>query len=142
MEPICVRSSGYIELEKIIDDRDGNLCVIEECRDIPFKIRRVYFINHLENHISARGQHAHKTLQQVIFCIQGSFTLKLDDGTTQQDIIMDRDNIGIILGVGLWHTMTQFSSGCVLLILASDFYDADDYIRDYNTFLQVTKNIS
>lgn len=136
MNPIRVQRSGYVQLEKIIDDRDGNLCVIEEARDVPFAIRRIYFINHLENSVSVRGKHAHKQLQQAIFCIQGSFSLLLDDGTVQQAIVMNRDNIGVILGAGLWHEMTDFSPGCVLLVVASDYYDEDDYIRDYDAFLQ------
>lgn len=137
--PITVKNSGYVELKKVADDRDGVLCIMNGMLDIPFEIKRVYYINHLENARSVRGKHAHKTLQQVIFCISGSFTLSLDDGTNQQDIHMWRDNQGVILGPGLWHTMHSFSNGCILLIAASDYYDESDYIRDYDEFLELIK---
>ena len=70
----------------------------------------------------------------VIFCICGSFILDLDDGRTRQSVRLDRDNVGVRLGPGLWHCMHSFSSGCVLLVAASDWYDEADYIRDYDDF--------
>lgn len=136
LEPIRVKHSGYVILDKIIDERDGNLCVIEGMHTIPFDIKRVFYINHLENCVSLRGEHAHKMLQQVIFAINGSFTLHLDDGKSQQDIHLFKDNVGVILGAGLWHTMRDFSSGCILLCLASDYFSESDYIRSYDEFLQ------
>ncbi len=139
MQKINVKNSGYIELPRIIDEHDGVLSIMEGNKDIPFDIKRVYYINHLENLESVRGKHAHKALQQVIFCINGSFTLTLDDGQTKQDIHMWRDNIGVILGTGLWHEMHSFSSGCILLVVASDYYDEADYIRNYDEFLKQYK---
>jgi dTDP-4-dehydrorhamnose 3,5-epimerase-like enzyme len=139
-EPIIVQNSGYIELSKIRDDRDGNLIIANSNKEIPFLIKRVYYINQLENSISVRGKHAHKQLEQVIFCISGSFLLGLDDGFNQQKILMNEDNVGIFLGKNLWHTMEDFSSGCVLLIFASDYYDEKDYIRCYTEFLDYLKN--
>ena len=137
MQEINVKNSGYIELPRVVDERDGVLSIMEGNKDIPFDIRRVYYINHLENLQSIRGKHAHKTLEQVIFCINGSFVLSLDDGQNKQDIHMWRDNIGVILGTGLWHEMHSFSSGCILLIVASDYYDEADYIRNYDDFLKL-----
>ncbi len=134
MEPIRVKHSGYVELKKIDDGRDGNLIILEQLRDVPFEVRRVYYINNLENCVSVRGHHAHKTLHQAIFCISGSFVLGLDDGEAKQEISMFRDNLGVLLGPGLWHTMHSFSAGCVLLVVASDYYDPGDYIRDYAQF--------
>lgn len=139
MEKINVKNSGYVELPRIVDERDGVLSIMEGNKDIPFDIKRVYYINHLENLESVRGKHAHKALQQVIFCINGSFTLTLDDGQTKQDIHMWRDNIGVILGTGLWHEMHSFSSGCILLVIASDYYKEADYIRNYDEFLKQYK---
>ncbi len=139
MQELIVKNSGYIELKKIKDDSDGNLVIAEANKDIPFDIKRVYYINNLENCISVRGKHAHKTLNQVIFCINGSFTLKLDDGIVKQSILMNKDNLGVILGQYLWHEMLDFSSGCVLLVFASDFYNEADYIRDYDVFLKLVK---
>ncbi len=135
MKKIIVKNSGYIELPRVVDERDGVLSIMEGNKDIPFDIKRVYYINHLENLQSVRGKHAHKALQQVIFCINGSFILSLDDGLNKQDILMWRDNVGVILGTGLWHEMHSFSSGCILLVVASDYYNEADYIRDYDEFL-------
>lgn len=136
MQKIIVKNSGFIELPRVVDERDGVLSIMQGNKDIPFDIKRVYYINHLENLESVRGKHAHKALQQVIFCINGSFTLTLDDGHNKQDIHMWRDNIGVLLGTGLWHEMHSFSSGCILLVAASDYYDEADYIRDYDDFLK------
>ncbi len=136
MEPIQVKNSGYVELKKIEDGHDGNLVVMEARRDLPFEVKRIYFINNLENCISVRGHHAHRTLQQCIFCVSGGFTLGLDDGEIQQEIRIYRDNVGVLLMPGLWHTMHSFSSGCVLLVAASDYFDEADYIRDYDEFKQ------
>ena len=134
MEPIQVKRSGYVELKKIDDGHDGNLIVLEELKDVPFDVKRLYYINNLENCVSVRGHHAHRTLQQVIFCVSGGFTLGLDDGETKQALRLYRDNVGVILGPGLWHTMHSFSTGCVLLVVASDYFDEADYIRDYDEF--------
>lgn len=134
-----VRHSGRIELKRIVDERDGALSIIEGRRDLPFDIRRVYYINQLENGSSIRGKHAHRQLQQAIFCINGSFILSLDDGVAKQDILMWRDHIGIYIGPGLWHTMHSFSSGCVLLVAASDYYEEADYIRNYEAFLEFVR---
>jgi hypothetical protein len=136
-ESIIVRNSGYIELRLLRDDRDGNLVVLEGIRDVPFEVKRLYYITNLENSVSIRGKHAHRNLEQVIFCIQGSFTLGLDDGNIQQKILMNKVNVGVRLGKMLWHTMEDFSSGCVLLVVASDYYNESDYIRDYEEFLQL-----
>lgn len=134
-----VRHSGVIELKRVIDDRDGVLCIAEAERQVPFAIKRVYYITHLESDASVRGKHAHRTLSQAIFCISGSFTLSLDDGETRQDVRLWRENVGILLGPGLWHTMHEFSAGCVLLVLASDYFDEADYIRSYDEFKRWVK---
>ena len=132
---LLVKNSGRVLLPRIVDERDGILCIINSLKDIPFEIKRVYFINNLDSCSSIRGKHAHRKLQQVIFCINGSFTLSLDDGKQKQDIVITHENEGIILGSLLWHTMHDFSSGCVLLVVASDYYDESDYIRDYDEFM-------
>jgi len=136
-EPLIVKNSGYVELKLIRDNRDGNLVILEALRDVPFELKRLYYITNLENSVSIRGQHAHKQLEQVIFCIQGSFTLGLDDGQNHQKILMNKVNVGIKLGKMLWHTMEDFSNGCVLLVVASDYYSEEDYIRNYDDFIQL-----
>ncbi|WP_017850703.1 sugar 3,4-ketoisomerase [Leptospira interrogans] len=139
MDEIIVKNSGYINLKKVRDDRDGNLIILEGMKDVPFEIKRVYYINNLENSVSVRGQHAHKEIEQAIFCVSGSFTLRLDDGKTKQEILMNRDNVGILLGKMLWHAMESFSSGCILLVAASDYYKEDDYIRNYSDFIRLVE---
>jgi len=132
---IIVQNSGYVHLNMIHDERDGNLVILEALRDVPFEIKRLYYITNLENSVSVRGKHAHRELEQIIFCVQGSFTLGLDDGKSKQKILMNKVNVGVRLGKMLWHTMEDFSDGCVLLVVASDYYKETDYIRDYDNFL-------
>lgn len=141
-EQLLVKNSGYIILPKRKDDRDGSLIIAEANRTIPFEIKRVYYINNLENSVSVRGKHAHQTLKQVLFCISGSVSLLLDDGCVKQTILMNEDNVGVILGSGLWHEMFNFSDDCILLVFASDYYDEQDYIRDYTHFLNIYKGDS
>lgn len=116
-------------------DGDGDMFIAEATKNIPFKIKRVFFINNPKRKKSIRGQHAHKKFNQVIFCVNGSFVLNLDDGSTQQSILMNDSSIGVILGPKLWHTMTDLTKNCNLLVLADDFYNEKDYLRDYNDFL-------
>ena len=124
-----------MNLPVIADGIDGKLSVAEGLHNIPFDIKRVYYIYDLENFHAIRGKHAHKQLEQVIFCINGSFVLQLDDGHAREEIFINQRNTGVYLGTGLWHTMTQFSKDCVLLVLASDYYNEQDYIRDYSEFI-------
>jgi hypothetical protein len=132
---IKVKHSGIVRLQFHKDLPDGNLFIAEDQKHIPFEIKRVYFINSLANPKAVRGYHAHKTLEQTLFCISGSFTLSLDDGTTKQRIKMNDPSFGVRLGPLLWHTMSSFSYDCVILVFASASYEKSDYIRDYNEFL-------
>ena len=131
---IKVKNSGVIPLQFYNDFPDGNLVIAEVQKNIPWPIKRVYFINNLFNKTAKRGLHAHKKLEQVIFCINGSFRLKLDDGRTKQEIVMDNPYYGVRLGPRLWHDMSNFSNDCVILVLAADHYKETDYIRDYQQF--------
>ena len=133
-----VKHSGFIELPKIVDGIDGTISVAECFNHIPFSIKRVYYIYDLKNHNAIRGKHAHKTLEQVLFCINGSCEMELDDGENKQEIMMNEPHVGVILGAGLWHTMKKFSDNCILLVLASDVYNSSDYIRDYDEFKRFT----
>jgi hypothetical protein len=134
-----VRNSGLISLKFFKDLPDGNLFIAEAGRQVPFEIKRVYFINTLANPKAVRGKHAHRRLEQAIFCISGSFTLHLDDGRTKQRILLNDPACGIRLGPMLWHTMSSFSYDCVILVLASDRFDEADYIRGYDEFLALTR---
>jgi hypothetical protein len=125
-----------ISLQFFKDLPDGNLFIAEAGRQIPFEIRRVYFINTLANPRAVRGNHAHRELEQAIFCVSGSFTLHLDDGQTKQRLRLNDPGRGIRLGPMLWHTMSSFSYDCVILVLASRAFEESDYIRNYAEFLQ------
>ncbi len=129
-----------IQVPTIQDGIDGTVSIAENFKQIPFEIKRVYYIYNLANQEAIRGKHAHKKLEQVLFCLSGSFLLQLDDGTNQEDMLVYKPNIGIYLGKELWHIMTNFSSNCILMVLASDFFDESDYIRDYNEFLKYVAN--
>jgi len=139
LKKIKVKNSGIVKLQFYNDFPDGNLVIGEVKKNVPFIIKRFYFINNLFNRKSTRGLHAHKKLEQIIFCINGSFTLTLDDGSNRQKIKMDDPYYGIRLGPKLWHTMTKFTSDCVILVLASDHFKESDYIRNYNEFLRYIK---
>lgn len=137
---ITVTHAGLIELPCIPDGIDGIIAVAENQKHIPFDIKRVYYIYGLNNPDAVRGKHAHKELEQVLFCISGSCTIGLDDGTHQQKVHLDKPHIGVYLGHLLWHTMQDFSRDCIMLVLASDVYKEADYIRDYQTFKDYIKD--
>lgn len=132
-----VKRSGVVLLPRIIDDRDGCICIAETGKNIDFEIRRVYYITSICDPDSKRGMHAHKSLRQIIFCISGSFILTLNDGDRKQDIVMWQNQLGIRLEPGLWHNMHHFSNGCVILVLANDYFCEEDYVRNYETFLEL-----
>lgn len=113
----------------------GKLVAIEELKDIPFPIRRVYYTYDLKPE-DTRGHHAHKTLQQILICINGRCRLKLDNGKEVTTVMLDKPNEGIYIPNTVWREIDDFSPGAVLLILASELYDEADYIRDYSEFLR------
>jgi hypothetical protein len=131
-----VRQAALIALKFFKDSPDGNLFIAEARRQIPFEIRRIYFINNLANARAVRGRHAHRKLEQVLICVSGSFVLHLDDGRCSQRILMNDASYGIHVGPLLWHTMSSFSYDCVILVLASEWFEESDYIRDHDVFLQ------
>lgn len=134
-----VRQSGVLPLQVFKDLPDGNLFIAEARQHVPFAVKRIYFINSLANPAAIRGRHAHRRLEQAIFCVSGSFTLQLDDGRTKQRLRLKDPSFGIRLGPMLWHTMSGFSYDCVILVLASDRFKESDYIRDYAEFLRLAQ---
>lgn len=138
--PLNIRNCRILELPRIVDSRDGIISVAEAGRHVPFDIRRVYYIYGLNYFESIRGLHAHKKLEQALFCINGSVRIDLDDGWRQASIKLDRPNVGLYLGVELWHKMGSFAHNCVLLVMASDHYDESDYIRSYEEFLKLVRS--
>jgi hypothetical protein len=113
----------------------GNITAIQNIIDIPFEIKRVYYLYDVPGGES-RGGHAHKELQQVILATSGSFDLIIDDGNVKRTIHLNRPFQGVLMPSGLWRELTNFSSGSICLVLASLEYDESDYIRDYNEFLK------
>ena len=123
-----------IDIKKISDPR-GNLSVIENQKDIPFDIKRVYYLYDVPGGES-RGAHAHKELKQIIIAINGSFVVTLDDGNNKKVITLNRAYQGLYVPAGLWRDLTDFTSGSVCVVLASTPYTAEDYIRNYDEFIK------
>lgn len=116
----------------------GSLTFLEGTHDMPFEIRRVYYIYEVAAG-ARRGFHAHKKLQQVLICIHGSCKILLDDGQEKEIVTLSDPTEGLMVGHAVWREMFDFSPDAVLLVLASEFYDEGDYIRDYDQFLQYLK---
>ncbi len=125
-----------IELPKITDPR-GNLTVAEAFKDVPFDIHRAYWVYDVPGGES-RGGHAHKRLLQLVVAMSGSFTVTLDDGHEQKKYLLNHPWEGLLIETETWRTLDDFSSGAVCLVLASEPFDEDDYIYDYNEFLKYT----
>ncbi len=120
------------------DDR-GQLVAIEAMKDLPFEVKRVYYIYDTLTDVR-RGFHAHKNLQQVLLCVNGSCKIHLDDGTDTAEVTLDKPNEGLYIANNMWREMYDFSPGAVLLVLASQYYDESDYIRNYEDFLKMVHN--
>jgi len=120
---------------KKMGDRRGLLIALEENKNIPFNIKRVYYIIETKNGVR-RGFHAHKKLEQVAICVTGSCSLLLDNGKSKESVLLNSSENGLIINKMVWHEMYDFSKNCVLIVLASDFYDESDYIRNYDDFLK------
>jgi len=120
-----------------IGDERGSLVSMEGQDKIPFNIKRVYFIFDTKKNVS-RGFHAHRDLQQVAVCVAGKCRMTLDDGKKREEVWLDSPNKGIYIDKYIWREMHDFSSDCVLLVLASEHYSESDYIRDYDQFLRIT----
>ena len=134
MTQTTIHDCKLIDLRKIQDVR-GNLTPIEGGVDVPFDIKRVYYLYDVPGGES-RGAHAHKELYQLIVAANGSFSVTLDDGKEKMLFNLNRSYYGLLVVPGIWRDLDDFSSGAVLLCLASEHYDAADYIRDYKEFVK------
>ena len=132
-----LKDCHLIELPKIPDVR-GNLTFIENERHIPFKIRRVYYLYDVPGG-ALRAGHAHKTLEQLLVAMSGSFDVTLDDGHHKEIFQLNRSYLGLYIPPMIWREISNFSSGSVCMALASDFYDEADYYRDYEEFLKAVR---
>lgn len=126
-----------IELPKVADQR-GNLTFIEEDRHIPFLIKRVYYLYDVPGG-ETRGGHAHKQLHQFIIAASGSFDVILDDGFERKKFYLNRSYYGLYIPPMIWRELNNFSSGSICFVLASELYDEEDYIRDYETFKKMVR---
>lgn len=124
-----------ISLPPLGDER-GSLVALETVRSVPFSIKRVYYIFGTKPGVS-RGFHAHRALQQVAVCVTGKCRMVLDDGHQRENVWLDSPTKGLLIGNLVWREMHDFSPDCVLLVLASEFYDETDYIRSYDKFMQI-----
>jgi len=138
MPKYSVADCSIIELDKHHSDRKGNLSVVENGQTLPFDVKRVYYIYDVPAGES-RGSHAHKELKQLIVAASGSFRVTLDDGTTKRSFTLNRPYQGLCVMPGIWRDLDDFSSGAVAMVLASEIYKKEDYIRDYDMFLNFRK---
>lgn len=129
-----------MRLIKLIDfpplgDERGSLVALESNNTVPFDIKRVYFLFGTKEGVS-RGFHAHQALKQVAVCVTGKCRMLLDDGKEKAEVWLDSSTKGILIESMVWREMHDFSDDCVLLVLASEYYDEADYIRDYDDFIK------
>jgi len=120
-------------------DNRGQLVAIEEFKDIPFRIKRVYYMYDTVAGV-VRGKHAHKSLEQILICIHGSCKILLDNGFEKKIVPLEKPYEGLYIASDMWREMYDFSPDAVLMVLASELYNEKDYIRDYDEFLDFVKN--
>ena len=129
-----VRDCHFIELTRHHSLRQGDICVVENGITIPFDVKRVYCIYDVPSG-AERGGHAHKVLKQLVVALGGSFTIVVDDGREKRSFFLNRPDRALYIAPGIWRVLGDFSSGSVCMVLASEKYDEDDYLRDYEAFL-------
>lgn len=129
---------SIIDLKTIGDDR-GSLIALEDNHNVPFDVKRVYYIFGTGEEVR-RGYHAHKNLKQLAICVSGSCKFLLDDGESQQHIELNSPAQALLIEGLIWREMYNFSPDCVLIVLADDYYKETDYIRDYDNFLKEVNN--
>jgi dTDP-4-dehydrorhamnose 3,5-epimerase-like enzyme len=132
-------NTGLLKFKEIIDQY-GHLTPIEEKMDIPFEIKRVYYISKVGQGVT-RGFHAHKKLHQILICLNGSVKIKIKNPLDEEVIELNDSSVGLYIGPYIWREMYDFSEGNVLLVLASDYYNEEDYIRNYDFYLEEAKKL-
>ena len=135
MEKYSVFDCSMIELDKHHSDRKGNLTVVQNGDTLPFDVKRVYYLYDVPGGES-RGVHAHRDLSQFMVAASGSFRVTLDDGKVKRSFFLNRPYQGLYVKPGIWRDLDDFSSGAVCMVLASDVYKKEDYIRNYDEFLE------
>jgi len=138
--PTAVKGVKIYDLP-LVKDLRGNLTVGEFERSVPFAPKRYFLVMDVPNN-KLRGEHAHKQCHQFLVCIKGSCAVVADDGLTRQEILLDRPNKGVHLPPMVWGVQYKYSSDAVLMVFASDYYDANDYIRNYDQFLELINEVN
>lgn len=133
-----VSDCGIIELDRHHSQRKGDISVVENGKEVPFNVKRIYYLYDVPGGAD-RGGHAHKELYQLIVAASGAFTVVLDDGTEKKVFTLNRPYKGLLVKPGIWRTLTDFSSGSICMVLASEKYDEKDYIRSYDEFVEYKK---
>lgn len=123
---------------RVLGDSRGKIVSLESSKNVPFDIKRVYYIFDTSPD-EDRGKHAHRELEQIVIAIDGAVEFVLDDGSARESVLLNRPDVGLYIGKNMWREMRNFSYGCKLVVLASDFYDESEYIRDYTEFLKAIK---
>lgn len=137
MQAASVYNCNVIPLPKIKMGA-GNITILDNNNHIPYSIQRVYYLYDLPGG-SSRGGHAHKTLYQLLVAVSGSFSILLDDGVNKKIVKLSRPDYGMLLMPGIWRELFEFSSGAVCMVAASGMFDEEDYIRDYQDFVDYKK---
>ena len=135
-----VYECSIVHLPKIHNEA-GNITALENQKNIPFDVKRVYYLYDVPGG-AERGGHGHRDLQQFIIALSGSFDVLIDDGNNKKIVHLDRPYIGLHIIPGIWRELLNFSSGAICLVLASSIYDASDYIRDYETYKEYIQTLS
>ncbi len=130
----------FIDLGGVKDDR-GLLVAAESHRNIPFEIKRVYYLTEVTSD-APRGFHAHRNLTQVAVCLKGSCKFIIDNGKERKEVLVNDPTRGLLIGSMVWREMHEFTADCVLMVIASELYDESDYIRDYNQFIEEVNQTS
>lgn len=134
-----MKNCYIIDFKPIGNKEIGHLIALEENRNIPFDIKRVYYTYGVPTDVK-RGSHAHKNLEQVLICTNGSLKVRCFDGKNEKIYELNSPDKGIYLGTMLWHDMFDYNDSTIVMVLASNYYSEDDYIRDYEEFLNsITK---
>jgi len=123
----------------VMGDHRGKLTAIESLRDVPFEIKRIYYLYETLEGVP-RGFHAHRELKQVAICLTGSCRMVVSDGVSTQSVWLDTPGKGMVIDNMIWHEIYDFSSDCMLLVIADDYYNEDDYIRSKVEFLRIVSD--